>query len=417
MKFKLMPNIDATNVMNNIEGVYDKISERTGIAKDKLSYEMLTPIEKDQIENYLKPVYNYQPSMEEMLNSGYALGENVGLNYSNGVLEGWEDSSKTLSGSDMAKATFDYEGADDYLDEANEMWKEFGAEGALNNYYGYEEGMGDLLDQNKYGEYGWSTTEQYAEAAEEAKGLASGAASEIAKSALEKFYELEPEYYTAGKYCSAGFSSGLSDKKMVDIIGYSARALVLDAKNSLTNEAKIESPSKVFMQLGRYVTLGFAQGISSLSNAAETATEDLGEDSMSALESVIKRIFDTTMDGMDTNPRITPVLDLSQVQTGLDTLDGMFTNRSSFGLAFGNANAYNNNMAARFNAAQNVQNGYDDSRIVEAIGLMRNDISGLKGAMEGMGVYLDKRTLVGAIADPMSAELDKINVSAGRGVR
>jgi hypothetical protein len=37
--------------------------------------------------------------------------------------------------------------------------------------------------------------------------------------------------------------------------------------------------------------------------------------------------------------------------------------------------------------------------------------------MEGMGVYLDKRTLVGAIADPMSAELDKINVSAGRGVR
>ena len=417
MKFKLMPNIDATNVMNNIDSVYDKISERTGIARDKLSYEMLTPIEKEQIENYLKPVYDYQPSVDEMIKSGYAFGEAGGLNYSNGVLEGWEDGSKTLSGSDMAKAAFDYEGADDYLDEANEMWKQFGAEGALSNYYGYEEGMEDLLDQNKYGESGWSTTEQYAEAAEEAKGLASGAASEIAKSALEKFYELEPEYYEAGKYCSVGFSSGLSDKKMVDLIGYSARALVLDAKNGLTDEAKIESPSKVFMQLGRYVTLGFAQGISSLSNAAETATEDLGEDSVSALESVIKRIFDTTIEGMDTNPRITPVLDLSQVQTGLDTLDGMFTNRSSFGLAFSNASAYNNNTAAKFAAMNQTPNGYDDTRVVDAITRLGNDISNLKESMSEMGVYIDKKTLVGAIADPMHEELDKINVSTGRGVR
>jgi hypothetical protein len=213
-----------------------------------------------------------------------------------------------------------------------------------------------------------------------------------------------------------GFSMGLVDKDPMEMTIYNVADLVRRAQLSLCKEAEIKSPSRVFMRLGEFVTMGFAQGITNLSSAAEAATQDVGESSMTSLQSIIDRIYNTTMDDMDTSPRITPVLDLSEVESGISTMGGMFNGNNSFGLAFGARNGFNDNLAAR-NLAMDVQNDYDGTNVVDAINGLRQDITGLQEAMSNMGFYVDGREMAKAIADPMNNELNDISLRTGRGVR
>lgn len=225
----------------------------------------------------------------------------------------------------------------------------------------------------------------------------------------------EPEFYKLGMRLHEGFSMGLVDKDPMEMTIYNVADLVRRAQLSLCKEAEIKSPSRVFMRLGEFVTMGFAQGITNLSYAAETATQDVGESSMNSLRSIIDRIYNTTMDDMDTSPRITPVLDLSEVESGISTMGGMFNGNNSFGLAFGARNGFNENLAAR-NLAMNVQNDYDGTNVVDAINGLRQDITGLQEAMNNMGFYVDGRQMAKAIANPMNDELNDISLRTGRGV-
>ena len=135
-----------------------------------------------------------------------------------------------------------------------------------------------------------------------------------------------------------------------------------------------------------------------------------------ALQMILDRLFDTTMENMDISPTITPVLDLSQVEAGITSMNGMFDNNSSYGLAFGNATAYNNGLSAKF-AGMKVQNEYDGVNVVDAVNSLRNDISEIKTAMGTLGFYVDGKQMATAIADPMNSALNKIAVNTGRGVK
>ena len=223
------------------------------------------------------------------------------------------------------------------------------------------------------------------------------------------------EFFKAGVYVSEGFGKGIEDPDAIDFVEQNMSDVVFKTKRALEKTAKIDSPSKVFAGLGKFVTLGFAEGISSLSYAAEEATEDVGEDSVSALRSILDRIFDTTMAGLDTNPVITPVLDLSELQNGLYSMNGMLDNNSSFGLAFGAANGYNRTLAIR-NAAMDVDTDYDGTNVVEAIDGLRTDLANMQASLNTLGFYVDGKQMATAIANPMNKALTDISVRVGRGV-
>ena len=177
------------------------------------------------------------------------------------------------------------------------------------------------------------------------------------------------------------------------------------------------SPSKVFAKIGSYFTMGLAEGVLSLSGLAEDATEEVGENAINAMRTILDRIFDTTMSGLDTNPTISPILDLDQLEKGLNDASSMLNGRkTSFGLAFGASSAYNNNLANKF-APVETDNGYDNSDVVDAITGLRQDVNGLKSAFEGIGFYVDVREMAKAIANPMNDELNDISLRTGRGVR
>ena len=247
------------------------------------------------------------------------------------------------------------------------------------------------------------------------KDAITNVSKDIQEAAIKALYKYEPEFYVAGKYCAQGFADGFNDNEAQEKVFNNVAEMVLDARNKLAYTARISSPSKMFAELGAFCTAGFALGITQTEDEAEEASSTLGSVAMSALQSILDRIYDTTLSGMDTNPRITPILDLTELEEGLGYMNGLMTRNSSFGLAFGAANGYNANLAAKF--APKNQNDYDGSNIVDAVNSLRSDINGIKDTLGSIGFYVDGRQMATAIADPMHKELNDINVRTGRGVR
>jgi len=87
----------------------------------------------------------------------------------------------------------------------------------------------------------------------------------------------------------------------------------------------ISSPSTVFAEIGGFVTMGFAQGITESSSTVRGAAETLGNNAVTSLQRSVRGISDALSTNIDMDPTITPVLDISQVQSEAKKL-GSLTN-------------------------------------------------------------------------------------------
>lgn len=268
-------------------------------------------------------------------------------------------------------------------------------------------------DMTDWGELGFTN---YTEGVQKKKDAVTNASKDVQDASIKTIESYEPSYYKAGKFLTEGLAMGIADGQGKEMAINNIADVVRNLRHRVETEAEINSPSRVFAKLGNFITLGLAKGISDLSYAAENATEGVADNAINSLRSIIDRIYNTTMDDMDASPRITPVLDLSEVESGISTMGGMFNGNNSFGLAFGARNGFNDNLAAR-NLAMNVQNDYDGTNVVDAINGLRQDITGLQEAMNNMGFYVDGRQMAKAIANPMNDELNDISLRTGRGVR
>lgn len=267
-------------------------------------------------------------------------------------------------------------------------------------------------DMNEWGTTGFSN---YTEGVQSKKDAVVEASKEIQDASIELINSYQPAYYKAGRYLTMGLALGIVDGDMKKITLDNMADVVTALKIKAASELDENSPSKVFYKMGEYITVGLAQGILSLAGMAENATEDIGEDTIGALKSVIQRIYDKTFEDMDANPVITPVLDLSQLEAGLMQMDSMFASRRSYNMVNDAKNTFNDNLASR--NAMDIQNTYDDTNVVNAIGELRTDVDTMIGIVGNLGFYIDGRQVASAIADPMQKELHDISVQTGRGVR
>lgn len=122
--------------------------------------------------------------------------------------------------------------------------------------------------------------------------------------------------YQSGVDAAEGLIKGLKSKqsaiyKMMETI---AREMV----KALNKELNSHSPSKVFAEIGGYAMEGLALGLSAGTKMVTDAVEGAANDALTAMQKSMSGISDMVMSNIDTNPAITPILDLTQVrsQTG-----------------------------------------------------------------------------------------------------
>lgn len=123
-----------------------------------------------------------------------------------------------------------------------------------------------------------------------------------------------------GGQLMAGLAKGI--REGVSNVVKSVTGSVSTAWNAALNWLGIHSPSKKGIEAGRYIDEGLAVGLSKYSDVASNAATGVAKDTASSLSDALASVPDI-MDS-DVQPTIRPVLDLSDVKTGVNEIDDLF---------------------------------------------------------------------------------------------
>lgn len=127
-----------------------------------------------------------------------------------------------------------------------------------------------------------------------------------------------------------GIANGLTGSEGV-AIDAANQAMAHLNKAGVETPQQIASPSKVWADYGRFLDLGMAQGLLQYANVLTDSAIQVGDTATSALQTALAQISTDGLDG-SMQPVISPVLDLTGVQNGLGTVNGMF-NSQAFALS------------------------------------------------------------------------------------
>lgn len=115
-----------------------------------------------------------------------------------------------------------------------------------------------------------------------------------------------------------GLLSGASE------ITKAAKNVAKNALKAAMDVLGISSPSKKFEELGRFSDEGMAKGLDKYSKVVNASAADVGEGAMLALRKTLSGLGDGLNSGLDMNPMIRPVLDLSSIRKDAEQIGGMF---------------------------------------------------------------------------------------------
>ena len=203
----------------------------------------------------------------------------------------------------------------------------------------------------------------------------------------DRMPDLIEDFIGLGGELIAGIAKGLLGGvgKALSAIGSVCTSILNKAKSLFDSH----SPSKEFEKIGRWNDEGLAQGLLKYSRYAENAASNVGENTMDSLRDSLSNISEAIDSDIDFSPTITPVLDLSEIQNGAKSINGIIDTNAR--LPFG-ASANLNAISSGFNSIQNpfatppqsITNNY--GQLITADQLA----AAVREALNGAGVYMDR---------------------------
>ena len=162
----------------------------------------------------------------------------------------------------------------------------------------------------------------------------------------------------AGRDLIEGLKKGIKEKALS--VYNAAKETVTKAINAAKSALKINSPSKVFIEIGRFVDQGFIIGLEKYSKNVNKSATNLAEGVVSNIQNPLTRMSSIINGNIDANPTITPVLDLSNVERNSRRIGDLVSGNGTLSLSTDNANLMTKSIGQ-------IQNGLDNSDIVSAL--------------------------------------------------
>ena len=182
------------------------------------------------------------------------------------------------------------------------------------------------------------------------------AAKELIGKVKEAAIEKVDMLVDVGKDLIQGFINGI--KSMAQGVIDSVTGVVGGAIDWAKNLLDINSPSRVFEEIGQYVGEGFVVGIDSYSDKVGDSAGELAESVIRNVKDPLSNIYKLLDDNIDLNPTIRPVMDLSNIENGTRLLNDMLGNQR-IGL--------NANSVRLAGTVGKIQNGTNNKDIVDAL--------------------------------------------------
>lgn len=179
----------------------------------------------------------------------------------------------------------------------------------------------------------------------------------------------------------------------------------------------IHSPSRVMAGIGEYLSLGLAQGITDETDSVVQGVQDVSDTALSTMMDLAQRVGDIASDDFEYEPSIQPVVDMSDVQNGVDWLnDTLFQNGTvalnaerTAGLAANVVRKAEATKAQQEEANKADQKANPNADIVSSVEALGEHIDSIARAVANMKVQMNGRKLVGEIINDVDEGLGKIN--------
>ena len=218
----------------------------------------------------------------------------------------------------------------------------------------------------------------------------------------------EAGWTETGQQIPAGLAQGVAQSKSTFIDELTSMALA--GVEAVKNTLEINSPSRVFRELGSFTGLGFVSGLAGYAERSFAAGADMADSAVDGLSGAIAGLPDLLSGEAEMRPTIRPVLDLSDLTGASTQIDSLFYPLRSIRLA-GQASLAFQNASGENRMTVKVDN--DD--IIEELRTLRSEMAEMTERMERMRVVLDIGTLVGEMAGPMDNALGQRATRRGRG--
>jgi hypothetical protein len=200
-------------------------------------------------------------------------------------------------------------------------------------------------------------------------------------------------FFESGIYLMRGLTEGIESGKegvLKAIERFSGKI-----KSTFETDQEIESPSKVWMQYGKYIDEGLAIGILNNTGNAENAVQQMSSKTLGIMQDAMSSAYDAM--NSESVPAITPVVNMNKLQNGLRTMDTALAAQRSYLMA----NAAN----ASIDTSVHKEVSINNQAAVDAITRLNGDILNLGDRLANMQIMLDTGIVAGQMAPAMNSEL------------
>lgn len=224
------------------------------------------------------------------------------------------------------------------------------------------------------------------------------AAKAIGKSAIEgiKAKLGKDSAKKLGENFVRGLTNGITENEY--LVVNASTELGKNALKAAKKALKEKSPSKATHEMGKFFDLGLVNGIVEYARNVYSASNDVGETAKLGMSDALGKITDIINSESDMGPTITPVLDLSNIESGATRIGSIFDGQN-IGIG-ANINAISAGLKL-----QN-QNAATNSDIVSAIDKLKTSMSertpGNTYNLNGIS-YNDDTPIAKAVSDLINA--------------
>lgn len=228
--------------------------------------------------------------------------------------------------------------------------------------------------------------------------------------------EYSDNFYTVGANMMFGLARGIrrNQSSAINAAAAAASASLAAVKRRLN----INSPSKEFEWIGEMSDRGLARGFDKYGHLVETSAIGAADVAMLGMQAVLSRLNTIVNEGMDVQPVITPVMDLSNVYAGVGAANSLLNNQN--GTYFGGI--YTGNLGRNVQA---IRTGYtprsntvqaNNREVVQAINDLGERLDGMAQSIENLKLVTDTGALVGQMEGKIDQRLGVRQKYKDRGI-
>lgn len=194
------------------------------------------------------------------------------------------------------------------------------------------------------------------------------------------------EFADSGRMAANGFVNGIYAIINSGLVAQAGNDLAQAALDAVKRKLDEHSPSRAMAEIGSFAGEGFVGGMKSWFDTAARTGSSLADNALNGLRTTLSLISEAVSSDIDVDPVITPVLDLTNIQSGARRLNNLISTNPMVGANRFAVNEVPQNVGENTgsNGITFVQNNYSPKALSrsEIYRQTRNQISVAKGMVE-----------------------------------